>query len=162
MSGQVERHSISSLSARTGLNRAVLLGAIASGRLPVSERSQVGERVVYDIETDSIQDFTKSFRQRLQARVDKLSADPFQRQQKMLQALRGVRNDFEEEGGLMTVDKLMDQLNIGREAAGYVLNKYATRTEGGWEVSKEAMAKIRKHIEETRGGRVVQGGYRVE
>jgi hypothetical protein len=155
MNGQVERHSISSLSLRTGLNRAVLLGAIASGRLPIAERTQVGSRVVYDIKTESVEDFVAGFRQRLQARVDKLSADPFQRQQGMLQALRGVRDSFEAEQGLMTVDKLMEQENISREAAAYILNRYAERVEGGWKVSPEAMAKIRRHIQETRGGAAI-------
>jgi hypothetical protein len=153
---QIERHSISSLSLRTGLNRAVLLGAIAAGRLPISERTQIGSRVVYDISTESIQDFVAGFRQRLQARVANLAAGPFQRAQGLLQALRGVRDDFEAEQGLMTVDLLMQNENISREAAGYLLGKYGTRVEGGWKVSPEAMAKIRKHIQETRGGGTIR------
>lgn len=156
MNGQVERHSISSLSLRTGLNRAVLLGAIASGRLPISERTQVGSRVVYDIKTQAVEDFVAGFRQRLQARVDKLATDPFQRQQGMLQALRGVRDSFEAEQGLMTVDTLMEQENISREAASYVLQKYGTRVEGGWRVDAEAMRKIKSHIEQTRGGGTIR------
>jgi hypothetical protein len=156
MNGQVERHSISSLSLRTGLNRAVLLGAIASGRLPIAERTQVGSRVVYDIKTESVEDFVTGFRERLQARVDKLATDPFQRQQGMLQALRGVRDSFEAEQGLMTVDKLMESENISREAASYLLGKYGERVENGWKVSIEGMAKIKKHIQETRGGGTIR------
>lgn len=155
-SNQVERHSLSSLSTRTGLNRAVLLGALASGRLAVVERSKVGSRTIYDIKTEALEDFVDGFRARLQARVDKLSADPFQREQHMLAALRGVRNDFEVEQGLMTVDKLMEQENISREAAAFLLGKYGERVEGGFKVSPEAAAKIRKHIQETRGGGTIR------
>lgn len=156
MNGQIERHSLASLAMRTGLNRAVLLGALASGRLPVVERTKVGSRTIYDIKTESVEDFAAGFRQRLQARVDKLATDPFQREQAMLQALRGVRNDFEAEQGLMTVDRLMERENISREAASYLLGKYAERVENGWKVSPEAMAKIKKHIQETRGGGTIR------
>lgn len=153
MTPQVERHSISSLSLRTGLNRAVLLGALASGRLPVVERAKVGSRTVYDIKTTAVEDFVLGFRQRLQDRVDKLASSPFEREQRMLQALRVVRDDLEKEQGLESPDTLVERYGISRELATWLLNKHGQRVEGGWNVTAEGRAAIERHIEETRGSR---------
>jgi hypothetical protein len=156
MNGQVERHSISSLSLRAGMNRGVLLGALASGKLPVVERAKVGTRTIYDIQTEVIEDFVAGFRARLQARVERMTSNPAERELKTAQALREVRKNFQAETGPMTVDKLMDIASISREAAAYLLNKYGVRVENGWAVSPEAMRKIRRHIEETRGSGTIQ------
>lgn len=150
---QVERHSLASLSNRTGLNRAVLLGALGSGRLPVVEQRKVGSRTVYDISTDAISDFVAAFRARLVQRVEKLSQNAFERDQKTAAALRAVRRDFENEQGIETPVKIAERYSITQELATYLLNKHGQRVEGGYTLTPAQRAVLEREVSERKGAR---------
>jgi hypothetical protein len=151
----IEQHSATSLAARVGMSRTALQGAILSGRIP-AKKTTIGAREIYSIESASIEKYKGEVLRKLQARVAKITTDPVRAKEITGSALADLRKQAESESGVWTPRKLADHFGIGLEAASYVLNRYAERTENGFKVSPSAMKAIEKHIRETRGGGTIR------
>lgn len=151
-----EQHSLSSLAARCGVTRTAARGAILSGRLN-TKATRIGAREIFTIQSKDIQAYKDSVFQKLEARINRITTDPVRRKEALGSALASIRDEAKTDLDEWTVDRLMDLIGIGREAASYLLGKYAKRKiQGGWEVSADALAKIKRHAEETRGRGVIK------
>jgi hypothetical protein len=140
------------------MSRTALQGAIISGRIP-AKKSQIGAREIFTIETTAIEKYRAEVLNKLQARVAKITSDPVRAREITGSALADLRKQAESQAAVHTPRSVADLFGVSLEAAAYLLNKYATRVENGFKISAEARKKIEKHINETRGGSVVVGGY---
>jgi hypothetical protein len=155
---QTEQHSATSLAARVGVTRTALKGAILSGRLQTA-KTMIGAREIYTITTEAVENYKGDVLKKLQARVAKITSDPIRAKEITGSALADLRKQAASEAAVHTPRSIADLFGIGLEAASYLLNKYAERTENGFKISAQARAKIERHINETRGGSAVVGGY---
>ena len=152
---QREQHSLTSLSARLGVSRAAALGAVLSGRL-TAKSTDVGARRIYTIPTEKVEQYRADLVAKLEAKIQKVTSDPIRSREMLSSALADIRDESNKErGDIWTPPRLADLLGISVEAANYVLARFAERVEGGFKVSKDAMEKIRRHVESSRGGTIV-------
>ena len=151
---QQEQHSLTSLAARLGVSRATALGAVLSGRLG-AKSTDVGARRIYSVATESVEKYRSDLLAKLKARVARVTTDPIRSREMVSSALAAVRDEAQKENSVWTPPRLADLLGIGLEAANYALARYGERVEGGYKVSQAAMEKIRRHVEERRGGTIV-------
>ena len=135
MSRQRELHSLSSLAGRCGLTRGAILGAIGSGALPILEKNKIGARQFYALETQAIEKYLTEFRQKIVARLSKIT-DPHQRQSAISSALAAVKREAQLEAGLWTPGKLAERLSCSLERANWLLNRHGVRVENGFMVSE--------------------------
>ena len=153
---QVEQHSPTSLANRLGVTRTAVKGALAAGRLK-AKKTRIGEREIYTLETSAVEQFKAEILKKLEARIARVVSDPMRQHEAIASAAASLRDQAKQELAEWTVDRVMDDLGVGREAAAFLLGKYAKRkTGGGWEVSAEALANIKRHVRETRGGGVIR------
>ena len=155
MTESSEQHSATSLASRLGVTRAAALGAISSGRLAATSK-EIGLRRIYTIKTASILDYKKSVLTKLQARIALVESDPVRRTQLAAAAIANIRTQVGAESNIYTPHRLADRFGIGLEAASYILGRYALRVENGFKVDASALAKIERHIAETRGSGAIQ------
>ena len=150
MTESSEQHSMTSLASRLGVTRAAALGAISSGRIAATSKT-IGLRTIYTIKTASILDYKKSVLTKLQARIALVESDPVRRTQLAAAAIANIRTQVGAESNIYTPQRLADRFGISLEAASYLLGRYAVRVENGFKVDQAALAKIERHIGETRG-----------
>ncbi len=151
---QREQHSLTSLSARLGVSRAAALGAVLSGRLG-AKSTDVGARRIYTVPTEKVEQYRADLVAKLEAKIQKVTSDPIRSREMLSSALADIRDESNKERATWTPPRLADLLGISVEAANYVLARYGERIEGGFKVSKDAMEKIRRHVESSRGGTIV-------
>ena len=150
-----EQHSATSLASRLGVSRASALAAVAAGRLAASSQT-IGLRKIYKIKTQDIADYKETVVQTLKARIARVEKDPIRQSQLAAAEIRQVRTQVAAESNIYTPQRLADRFGIGLEAASYLLGKYATRVENGFKVDASALAKIERHIGETRGAGTIK------
>ena len=155
MTESSEQHSMTSLASRLGVTRAAALGAISAGRLAATSKT-IGLRRIYTIKTASILDYKAAVLTKLQARIALVESDPVRRTQLAAAAIANIRTQVAAENEIFTPQRLADRFGIGLEAAAYLLGRYAVRVENGFKVDSAALAKIERHINETRGGAAIR------
>lgn len=155
MTESSEQHSMTSLASRLGVTRAAALGAISAGRLAATSKT-IGLRKIYTIKTASIADYKASVLTKLQARIALVESDPIRRTQLAAAAIANIRTQVAAENEIFTPQRLADRFGIGLESASYLLGRYAVRVENGFKVDQAALAKIERHIGETRGGGTIK------
>jgi hypothetical protein len=146
---------MTSLASRLGVTRAAALGAISAGRLKATSKT-IGLRTIYTIKSESIQAYKAGLLTTLKARIARVESDPVRRTQLAAAAIRNIRTQTEAESDIYTPQRLADRFGIGLEAASYLLGRYAARVENGFKVDSSALAKIERHIGETRGGAAIR------
>ena len=92
----------------------------------------------------------------LKARIARVEKDPIRQTQLAAAEIRQVRTQVQAESDIYTPQRLADRFGIGLEAASYILGRYALRVENGFKVDSSALAKIERHIAETRGGGTIR------
>ena len=158
MTESSEQHSMTSLASRLGVTRAAALGAISAGRLAATSKT-IGLRRIYTIKSEDILAYKKSVLTKLQARIALVESDPVRRTQLAAAAIANIRTQVQAESDIYTPQRLADRFGIGLEAASYLLGRYALRVKNGFKVDASALAKIERHIGETRGsGAVTNAG----
>ena len=145
-----EQHSLTSLSARLGVTRAAALGAISSGRIP-AKTANIGARKIYTLSTSSVEKYRAELLTKLRAKIALVTSDPTRRAEMTSSALAAIRDEAAAESDIYTPQRIADRFGIGLEAASYLLGRYAVRVENGFKVDASALAKIERHINETRG-----------
>ena len=155
MTESTEQHSATSLASRLGVSRASALAAVAAGRLAASSQT-IGLRKIYKIQTQDILNYKESVVQTLKARIARVEKDPIRQTQLAAAEIRQVRTQVQAESDIYTPQRLADRFGIGLEAASYILGRYALRVENGFKVDSSALAKIERHIAETRGGGTIR------
>ena len=155
MTESSEQHSMTSLASRLGVTRAAALGAISAGRLAATSK-EIGLRTIYTIKTASILDYKAAVLAKLQARIARVEKDPIRQTQLAAAAIANIRTQVAAENEIFTPQRLADRFGIGLEAASYILGRYAIRVENGFKVDQAALAKIERHINETRGSGAIK------
>lgn len=155
MTESTEQHSATSLASRLGVSRASALAAVAAGRLAASSQT-IGLRKIYKIQTQDILNYKESVLTTLKARIAKVEKDPIRQRQLASAEIRAVRTQVQAGSDIFTPQRLADRYNIALEAAAYLLGRYALRVENGFKVDASALAKIERHITETRGGAAIR------
>ena len=150
-----EQHSATSLASRIGVSRASALAAVAAGRLAASSQT-IGLRKIYKIQTQDILNYKESVLTTLKARIARVEKDPIRQTQLAAAEIRSIRTKVASESNIYTAQRLADRFGIGLEAAAYLLGRYAVRVENGFRVDQAALAKIERHIGETRGSGTIK------
>ena len=150
-----EQHSATSLAGRLGVSRASALAAISAGRLAASSQT-IGLRKIYKLKTQDILNYKESVLQTLKARIARVEKDPIRQTQLAAAEIRQVRTQVQAESNIYTAQRLADRYGIGLEAASYLLGRYALRIENGFKVDQAALAKIERHIGETRNAGTIK------
>ena len=150
-----EQHSPTSLASRLGVSRASALAAISAGRLAASSQS-IGLRKIYKLETQDILNYKESVVQTLKARIARVEKDPIRQTQLAAAEIRSIRTKVAAESDIYSAQRLADRYGVGLEAAAYLLGRYAVRVENGFKVDSSALAKIERHIGETRGSGAIK------
>ena len=145
-----EQHSGTSLAGRLGISRASALAAISAGRLAATSQN-IGLRKIYKLETQDIADYKETVLQTLKARIARVEKDPIRQTQLAAAEIRSIRTKVAAESDIYSAQRLADRYGVGLEAAAYLLGRYAVRVENGFRVDQAALAKIERHIRETRG-----------
>jgi len=154
----LEQHSATSLAGRLGVTRAAALGAISAGRLAATSKT-IGLRKIYTIKTTNILAYKAAVLTKLQARIARVEKDPIRQTQLAAAEIRQVRTQVAAENEIFTPQRLADRFGISLEAAGYLLGRYAVRIKTGFKVDSSALAKIERHIRETRNsGTIANAG----
>ena len=143
------------MAGRLGISRASALAAISAGRLAASSQT-IGLRKIYKLKTQDILNYKESVVQTLKARIARVEKDPIRQTQLAAAEIRQVRTQVAAESDIYTPQRLADRFGIGLEAASYLLGRYATRVENGFKVDASALAKIERHIGETRGSGAIK------
>ena len=145
-----EQHSATSLAGRLGVSRASALAAISAGRLAATSQT-IGLRKIYKLKTQDILNYKESVVQTLKARIARVEKDPIRQTQLAAAEIRSIRTKVAAESDIYSAQRLADRYGVGLEAAAYLLGRYAVRVENGFRVDQAALAKIERHIRETRG-----------
>ena len=146
------------MAGRLGVTRAAALGAISAGRLAATSKT-IGLRKIYTIKTTNILAYKAAVLTKLQARIARVEKDPIRQTQLAAAEIRQVRTQVAAENEIITPQRLADRYGITLEAASYLLGRYATRVENGFKADSAALAKIERHINETRGsGTIANAG----
>jgi len=154
----LEQHSSTSLASRLGVSRASALAAVAAGRLPASSQT-IGLRKIYKLKTQDILSYKETVLTTLKARIARVEKDPIKQTQLAAAEIRSIRTKVAAESDIYTPQRLADRYGITLEAASYLLGRYATRAENGFKADSAALAKIERHIGETRGsGTIANAG----
>jgi biotin operon repressor len=140
---QLESHSIQSLSARLGISRAAALSAIASGKLPAVDQITAGARKIYNIKTDSIEQFKTDLVAELQRRLSKVT-DPSRLFSATSSALAVMRSESDASAHIITPQELADKLGCSLELGSWLLQKFAERVENGFRVTAAVMSRMIK------------------
>ena len=155
MTDSSEQHSATSLASRLGVSRASALAAISAGRLAASSQT-IGLRKIYRLKTQDILNYKQTVLSTLKARIARVEKDPIRQTQLAAAEIRSIRTKVASESNIYTPQRLADRFGIGLEAASYILGRYALRVENGFKVDASALAKIERHIAETRGSGAIQ------
>ena len=146
------------MAGRLGVTRAAALGAISAGRLAATSKT-IGLRKIYTIKTTNILAYKAAVLTKLQARIARVEKDPIRQTQLAAAEIRQVRTQVAAENEIFTPQRLADRFGISLEAAGYLLGRYAVRIKTGFKVDSSALAKIERHIRETRNsGTIANAG----
>jgi len=93
------------------------------------------------------------------ARIARVEKDPIRQTQLAAAEIRSIRTKVAAESDIYTPQRLADRFGIGLEAAAYLLGRYAVRAKNGFKVDSSALAKIERHIRETRNsGTIANAG----
>ena len=155
MTNSNEQHSGTSLASRLGVSRASALAAIAAGRLAANSET-IGLRKIYRLKTQDIANYKQTVLTTLKARIARVEKDPIRQTQLTAAEIRQVRTQVQAESDIYSAQRLADRFGVGLEAASYLLGRYAVRVENGFKVDSAALAKIERHINETRGGAAIR------
>ena len=143
------------MASRLGVSRASALAAVAAGRLAASSQP-IGLRKIYKLKTQDILNYKQTVLSTLKARIARVEKDPIRQTQLAAAEIRAVRTQVASESNIYTAQRLADRYNIALEAAAYLLGRYAVRVENGFKADQAALAKIERHIAETRGGGTIK------
>jgi len=151
------------LASRLGVSRASALAAISAGKLAASSQT-IGLRKIYKLKTQDILNYKERVVQTLKARIARVEKDPIKQTQLAAAEIRSIRTKVAAESDIYSAQRLADRYGITLEAASYLLGRYATRAENGFKVDSSALAKIERHIGETRGSGAIRnkGGVYVK
>lgn len=145
-----ELHSATSLALRLGVSRATALAAIETGKLKATIEA-IGTRRAYRVDGDDIAAYKGAILAQLEQRIAKVTTDPIRAKEQAGSAAAALRDDAAADVARLTPAKLMDDLNVSRELAIWLLGKYATRVDGGWTADADQMQKIRQVANERKG-----------
>jgi hypothetical protein len=113
-------------------------------------------RKIYKLKTQDILNYKQTVLSTLKARIARVEKDPIRQTQLAAAEIRAVRTQVAAESNIYTPQRLADRFGISLEAAAYLLGRYALRVENGFKVVASALAKIERHIGETRGGGTIK------
>ena len=116
----------------------------------------IGLRRIYTIKTASISDYKAGVLTKLKARIALVESDPVRRTQLAAATIRNIRTQVAAETNIYSAQRLADHYGITLEAASYLLGRYGVRVTNGFKVDSSALAKIERHINETRGGGTIK------
>ena len=159
----LEQHSSTSLASRLGVSRASALAALSAGKLAASSQT-IGLRKIYKLKTQDILNYKERVVQTLKARIARVEKDPIKQTQLAAAEIRRIRTKVAAESDIYSAQRLADRFGIGLEAAAYLLGRYGVRVKNGFKVDAPALAKIERHIGETRGSGAIRnkGGVYVK
>ena len=147
-----ETHSIASLSSRLGISRAATLSAIASKRLPIVDKAQVGSRQIFILKSNAISNFKTGLVNDIQRRLQKIL--PEERMKSATSsALAVMRKEAIQRPKNTTPEELAALLGCTLERASWLLQRHGQRSENGftitasnWEILIAEQNRLRKSM----------------